>query len=56
MSTSEPAPNRDDASESAQVSRWASLELADGDLVIYEPADHRAWIQSDAAVTLDEVC
>jgi len=56
MSTREPAPNRDDASESAKASRWASLELTDGDLVIYERDDHRAWVQSDTRVSLSEMC
>lgn len=30
--------------------RYASLDLEDGDVVIYDPDNHRAWIQSDVTV------
>jgi len=30
--------------------QYASLDLEDGDTVIYDPDNHRAWIQSDEAV------
>ncbi len=28
------------------------LELEEGDVVIYDPANHRAWVQSDASVEI----
>ncbi|UPM42159.1 DUF7331 family protein [Halocatena salina] len=28
------------------------LELEDGEVVIYDPNNHRAWIQSDVAVEI----
>ncbi|MFC7229376.1 hypothetical protein N0B31_18395 [Salinirubellus salinus] len=31
---------------------FASLELADGDLVVYDAENHRAWLQSSRAVSL----
>lgn len=32
----------------------ASLELATGAVVIYHPDNHRAWLQSDASVTVQD--
>jgi hypothetical protein len=31
---------------------YVSLDLEDGEVVIYDPDDHRAWIQSDFTVEI----
>jgi len=31
---------------------YAALELEDGDLVVYDAANHRAWLQSNRTVSL----
>ena len=38
-----------------ETSRYDELEIANGDVVIYDVDNHRAWIQSDEAVTGDEI-
>lgn len=41
-----------DASENDRVGtpQYVSLDLEDEEIVIYDPNNHRAWIQSDLAV------
>jgi hypothetical protein len=39
----------------ARTRRYDELEIANGDVVIYDTENHSAWIQSDGAVTADEV-
>jgi len=34
---------------------FPAVVLADGDLLVYDRDDHRAWIQSDEAVSLSDV-
>lgn len=46
MSTNETLP---------EPGRFDAIELASGDIVIYDVRDNGAWIQSDAAVRPDEV-
>ncbi len=36
--------------EHADAPQYVSLVLEGGDVVIYDPDNHRAWIQSDFAV------
>lgn len=47
------APDNESGQSGVQ---YASLDLENGDVVIYDPDNHRAWIQSnvtvDAAATL----
>lgn len=31
------------------------LELEEGEVVIYDPSNHRAWVQSDVAVEISSV-
>ena len=40
----------DDAHDRPEAPQYVSLDLEDGDVVIYDPDNHRAWIQSDGAV------
>jgi len=44
--------NHGDASgnDRTEGPQYVSLTLEDGDIVIYDPDNHRAWIQSDLAV------
>ena len=35
---------------SDETDRYDELEIANGDVVIYDAENHRAWIQSDDAV------
>jgi len=39
----------------SETSRYDELEIANGDVVIYDVDNHRAWIQSDDTVTGDEM-
>ncbi|WP_449404906.1 DUF7331 family protein [Halosimplex salinum] len=39
----------------SETSRYDELEIANGDVVIYDVDNHRAWIQSDETVTGDEM-
>ena len=53
-----PAPledRTDDADDSlpARKRRCADLDLANGEVVIYDVENHNAWIQSDGAVGID---
>ena len=34
--------------------RYSPVELADGDLLVYDHERPRAWLQSDAPVSLDD--
>jgi hypothetical protein len=38
-----------------ETSRCDELEIANGDVVIYDVDNHRAWIQSDETVAGDEM-
>jgi len=38
-----------------ETSRYNELEIANGDVVIYDTDNHWAWIQSDEAVAGDEM-
>lgn len=49
-------PARDDTAELPAEIRAAGLELAGGSLVVYDPKNHRAWVESDRPVELDAVC
>lgn len=40
---------------SAERDRYDELEMADGQVVIYDTDNHRAWIQSDTARDPDEM-
>ena len=44
-----PAENADDPPETPL---YAALELEDGDLVVYDESNHRAWVQSNRTVSL----
>lgn len=35
--------------------RYAAFQLEDEGVVIYDEQNHRAWIQSDAAVSVDAI-
>lgn len=53
-----PAPledRPDDGGDSlpARQRRCADLDLANGEVVIYDVENHNAWIQSDGAVGVD---
>ena len=39
----------------SETSRYDELEIANGDVVIYDVDNHRAWIQSDETVDSDEI-
>jgi hypothetical protein len=39
----------------ARTRRYDELEVANGDVVIYDTENHRAWIQSDGATTAEEM-
>lgn len=43
----------DDTTELPAEVRAAGLELADGALLVYDPRNHRAWLQTDAPLDLD---
>jgi hypothetical protein len=40
--------------ESVEQDRYADLTIGDDEFVIYDRENHQAWIQSTAAVALDE--
>lgn len=44
----------DDTADLPADVRAAGLELSDGALVVYDPRNHLAWVQSDAPVDLGE--
>lgn len=46
MSTNEPRPG---------TSRFDEIDIANGDVVIYDVKNHGAWIQSDAPVDREEM-
>ena len=39
----------------SETSRYDELEIANGDVVIYDLDNHRAWIQSNETVSGDEM-
>lgn len=47
-----PSEHDADTITDSQPVDCATLELASGEVIIYNPENHQAWIQSDAAVTL----
>lgn len=54
--TSHAHTDPDDATTAAPDLRreYAAFTTADDEVVIYDCANHRAWIQSDAAVATDD--
>lgn len=53
MNPSEHDPDRDDPEHPDDArSAYVGFEFDDGGVVIYDPANHRAWIQSDVALAL----
>jgi len=50
-------PNTDDDTEQAgtdgETSRYGELEVGDEEVVIYDRENHRAWLQSSVAVTVE---
>lgn len=38
--------------EPPETPLYAALELEDGDLVVYDESNHRAWVQSNRTVSL----
>ena len=42
--------SHDEQTDSTETGRYDELEIANGDVVIYDAENHRAWIQSDDAV------
>lgn len=49
----EDRPDDGDDSLPARQRRCADLDLANGEVVIYDVENHNAWIQSDGAVGVD---
>lgn len=47
-------PAHDDTAELTDEIRAAELTLTDGDVVVYDPENPRAWVESDAPVDLEE--
>jgi hypothetical protein len=47
-----PDPHPADDGPLPEYGRFASLELEARSLVLYDREDHRAWLQSDRAVSL----
>lgn len=47
------AADTDEAADLPADVRAAVLELSDGVLVVYDPQNHEAWLQSDRTVRLD---
>jgi hypothetical protein len=45
-------PPTEQADEPPVPPTFAAIELADGDLVVYDAENHRAWLQSTHAVSL----
>ncbi|MFB6142028.1 MAG: hypothetical protein ABEJ30_01645 [Halorientalis sp.] len=52
------APNTDPDGTRAdeRAERYAELAISAEEFVIYDRENHRAWIQTDAAVSLAERC
>lgn len=49
------APDNDGTVDDSER-RFAELTLGDDELVIYDRENHRAWLQSDVAVQVEERC
>lgn len=47
-----PSENTQHEDATQEAPNLASLDLKNGELVIYDPDNHRAWLQSDATVKL----
>lgn len=47
-----PSEHDADTTTDSQPADCVALELASGAVVIYNPENHRAWIQSDVTVRL----
>jgi hypothetical protein len=45
-----------DDDPSSDGRRTAALEVTDGGLVVYDPRQHTAWLQSDAPVDVTTRC
>lgn len=51
--TTMPPADTDDTTGLPAEVRAAGLELTDGELLVYDPRNHRAWLQTDAPLDLD---
>ena len=49
-----PPADTDDSSELPAEVRAAGLELTDGALLVYDPRNHHAWLQTDAPLELGD--
>lgn len=54
MSPFEPDADTTTEDDGGDTRRCTALELATGEVLLYRPGNHRAWIQSDVAVMLDD--
>ena len=52
MPTTDDRPTTDPVDEPPETPLYAALELEDGDLVVYDEENHRAWLQSSRTVSL----
>lgn len=48
------SPDHDAAEDGEQ--RYAEINVGHDDLVIYDRENHRAWLQSSVAVSVEERC
>lgn len=44
----------DEADEGDGGERYAGLRIGEEEFVVYDRENHRAWLQSDVAVNVDE--
>lgn len=49
------APGRDTPDSDATDECYAALRIADDAVVIYDQSNHRAWVQSDCSVSVEDV-
>ncbi len=52
MFTSDDRPTSRNDDDPPEPPLYAALELEDGDLVVYDADNHRAWLQSNRTVSL----
>jgi hypothetical protein len=52
--TSEPETTGGQAATGAVGDRYGAIEMASGDVVVYDQERATAWLQSDVAVRLDD--
>jgi hypothetical protein len=48
-----PPADTDDTTELPAEVHAAGLELADGELLVYDTRNHRAWLQTDGPLDLE---